>query len=184
MSHRGEHIQKQTNARLQIELELVAILIDCGAIDVLEDEIRLAGGGNAGIKGFCNVGMSEPAKDATFTFESFFRRGPDERDVHELYRSLPLEPAVAATGEPDVSHSALANRRDQSVGTERLACESCRAGRCESSLLQKTFLPQHAMFVEKRCQLCSQCGILLIERGQPRAKRIVGHGKRLIQIGT
>ena len=125
MRHCGQYIQKQANARLQIELVLVAILIDRRAVNVFEDEIRLAIGGNAGIEEVGNVRMSESAKDATFAFESFFSRAPGERDAHELHRSLPLEPAVTATGEPDASHSALANLRDQSVGTKCLARESC-----------------------------------------------------------
>src|ERR1700733_13698713 len=94
--HRGQHIQKQTNARLQMQLMLVTILIDRRAINVFEDEIRLAIGGNAGIEEFGNVRMSEPAKDAAFAFESFFSRAPGERYTHELHRRLPVESAVAA----------------------------------------------------------------------------------------
>ena len=56
--HCGQHIQKQANARLQIELVLVAILIDRRAVNVFEDEIRLAIGGNTGIEEFGNVRMT------------------------------------------------------------------------------------------------------------------------------
>ena len=56
---------------------------------------------------------------------AFFSGASGKCDAHELHCSLPLEPAVAATGEPDASHSALANLRDQSVGTKCLARESC-----------------------------------------------------------
>ena len=42
--------------------------------------------------------MREPAQDAAFAFESFFSLAPGKRDVHELHRRLPIEPAVAAAG--------------------------------------------------------------------------------------
>ena len=99
--------------------------------------------------------MREPAKDAAFAFESFFRRAPGERDVHELHRSLPLEPAVTATGEPDASHSALANLRDQSVRTKCLARESCGVRQRESPILQKTFLRQHPVFAREVLANCA-----------------------------
>jgi hypothetical protein len=105
--------------------------------------------------------MSEPAKDAAFAFESFFSRAPGERNVYEFHRSLSLEPAVTTTGEPDASHSALANLRDQRVRTKRLARESCGIRQLEPPILQKTFLRQHPVFFEKPSQLRSQCGILL-----------------------
>ena len=116
--------RKRRTRALHIELVLVAIPIDRFAINVFEDEIRLAIGGNAGIEEVGNVRMRKPAKDAAFAFESFFSRAPGERNVHELHRSLPLEPAVAATREPDAAHSALANLRNQGVGTKCLARKS------------------------------------------------------------
>src|ERR1700685_1100957 len=119
--HCGQHIQKEADARLHIELVLVAIPIDRCAINVFEDEIRLAIGGNAGIEEVGNVRMRKAAKDAAFAFESYFSGAAGEPTVHELHRSLPLEPAVTATGEPDAAHSAMANLRYQSVGTKCLA---------------------------------------------------------------
>src|ERR1700685_2166157 len=109
VGHCRQHIQKEADARLHVELMLVAILIDRFAVNIFEDEIRLAIGGNAGIEEFGNMRMREPTKDAAFAFESFFRRAPGQRDVHELYRSLSLEPAVTTAGEAGVCPLPAAN---------------------------------------------------------------------------
>ena len=53
--HRGEHIKKQTDSRLHIELVVVAVLVDVFAFNVLEDEIRLPVSGDAGVEKFGDV---------------------------------------------------------------------------------------------------------------------------------
>src|SRR5579872_5627911 len=126
--------------------------------------------------------MSESTEDAAFALEPFFSRTTGQRETHELDRSSPLEPAVTAPGEPHAPHSALANLRDQRVWAKGLARKSCGVRQRESSILQKTFLRQHPVFVEECSQLRGQYGILLAERGQPSDTLIVGHSERLIQI--
>ena len=81
---------------------------------------------------------------------------PAKRQVDKLHGQPPLEPAITALGKPNVSHSTLADLRDQRVGPEcpgpQGLAQLDHAGR---TLLQKTFLHQHTVFVQQCCQLCS-----------------------------
>ena len=55
--------------------------------------------------------MREPRQDAAFTLESLFPAAPSEREVQELDRHPPIEPAIGALREPDGPHAALADLR-------------------------------------------------------------------------
>ena len=66
-------------------------------------------------------GWREPGEDGAFAPEPLFAAAADQRDVQQLDRGAALEAAVAAFGEPDAAHPALADGREQPVGAEDLA---------------------------------------------------------------
>src|SRR5580692_4478573 len=98
--------------------------------------------------------MRQSPENAALSFEAFFSTFPRQGQVDKLHSHAPLEPSVAATGEPDASHSALADLRDQRVGANGLARKAWRTRPPGRTFLQKTFLCQHAVFVQQCCQLC------------------------------
>ena len=100
------------------ERVLVAIAVDGLAVDVLEHEIRLAGRRDAGVDEVRDVRVGEPGEDGAFAPESLFAGAADQRDVQQLDRRAAFEAAVAALGEPDAAHPALADRA-RSAGRRR-----------------------------------------------------------------
>ena len=107
---RLEHVEKQAQARLHAERVLVAVAVDGLPIDVLEHEVRLAIRGDTGVGEAGDVRMRQPREDASFAPEALFARAPHDRDVQQLDRRAPDEPAVAALGQPHASHPALADQ--------------------------------------------------------------------------
>ena len=47
--HRGQHVEEQPHARRDVERRVVAVAVDALAVDVLEDQVRLARAGHAGV---------------------------------------------------------------------------------------------------------------------------------------
>jgi len=105
------------------------------------------------------VGVSKPSQNIAFAFESFFGGASRECDTDKLDRSLPLEPAVTAFGQPDAAHSALSNLRNQRVGANRLAREP--HGRGQRRFFQESFLRQALLLVQYPLQKGGQVGIFL-----------------------
>src|SRR5437660_75749 len=105
----AEHVQKQADPRFQAKHALVTVLVDSLALDVLENQIGLAGRGQAGIDQFRYVRMRQPAEDTALAFESLLATLPRQRNVQKLDRYPALEPTVAALGKPDAAHPALAD---------------------------------------------------------------------------
>ena len=79
------------------------------AVDVLEDEIRLARWRHTGIDEVRDVRMGQPGEECAFAPESLFAGAADQRDVQQLDRRASFEAAVAALGQPDAAHPALAD---------------------------------------------------------------------------
>ena len=110
-----EDVEKQSDAPAGVERLRGAVPIDVLAVHVFEDQIRLTAGRDAGVDELRDVRVSQPPEDRAFTCEAFLA-APAERDVQELDRRAAFESAVAALGEPDGAHAALADRRDERVG--------------------------------------------------------------------
>jgi hypothetical protein len=116
-----EHVEKQFETCLDAQPLLVAIAVDGLAVDVLEDEIGLAGWRHAGVDQVRDVRMGEPGEDVPFAPESLFAGAADQRDVEQLDRGPAFEAAVAALREPHAAHPALPDAGDQPVGAELLS---------------------------------------------------------------
>ena len=105
VSDGAEHIQKQADPRICVELAFLTVRIDMQTVDKFEDKVRLAVTGNAGVYQFGNMRVGKAAKDAAFPFEPLLTAGRDRSGGQELDRDTALEAAVGTFGEPDCSHS-------------------------------------------------------------------------------
>ena len=77
-------------------------------------------GGDAGIDQAGDVRVREPGKDAAFALEALAAGAADQRALSSLTATSPAIAAVAAPGEPDAAHAALADRPLERVGAEVL----------------------------------------------------------------
>jgi hypothetical protein len=121
-----EHVEEQTDALLDAETALVAILIDAFAAHVFQNEVRLATGFDTGIQQTGDVRMLQAGEHSPFTRKALLRWMPDERGIEELHRDLPFEPTIAAMCQPDCAHAAEAERPLQRVRPYGMALETGR----------------------------------------------------------
>ncbi len=110
MSNGREHVEEQTQARLDVEVLAVAVTVDLLALDVLEHEIGLTRRRYARVDQTRNVRMCKAGQNAALAPEALFPGTADEAGVQELQCRLPLEAPVAAPGEPDIAHAPLADQ--------------------------------------------------------------------------
>ncbi len=87
-----EHVEKETQSGGDAEPPSVAIAVDVLACDVLQHEIRLAGGGDARIEQTRDVRVGQAVRCPRAG--TLLARPAEETQVQELYASLALEPAV------------------------------------------------------------------------------------------
>ena len=117
---RGQHVQEQAEARRRPEPRAVAVAVDAsrrrrvrargraGRSAMTPASIRWAMWGCRRRARICPRGGSGPR-----------RRGRAAR-VQQLHRHRALVPAVAAVGQPDAAHAALADRRDAACRRPRI----------------------------------------------------------------
>ena len=115
-----QDIEEQAQPGLDAERVLGAVAVDALTVDVLDDEIRLARLRHPGIDEVGDVGMGQPGQEVAFAPEALLAGRSHQRQVQQLDRRAPFEAAVAAFGQPDAAHPALADERNQPVGPEGL----------------------------------------------------------------
>ena len=86
---RVEHVEEEAEARLDPERVLVAVAVDGLAVDVLEDEVRLAAGETPASMRCAMCGMRQAGEDGALALEALFAGAADQRDVQQLDRRLP-----------------------------------------------------------------------------------------------
>ena len=180
-----QHIEKQPNARFDIEPVLVAVAIDVIAFNVFENEIRLSSLRHSGIDQFRDVRMNQKGENAALAFESFLAALPHQRDVEELHRHLPLKSSVVSFRQPDAAHAALADLRDQCVDAKSLTRQArpVRQSR-RSPFSRKPSSDSARCSWRELFQLLRQVWILRPQRGQPDRPFFVCHGERFVQVWT
>jgi hypothetical protein len=109
MRHRCEHVKKQADTHFHVQPALVTVAIDMLALNIFQDEIELPGRGYAGVKEFCDGRMRESPKNAALAPESLLTAAAHQRNVEKLDRNPALEAAITALGQPDASHSTVAD---------------------------------------------------------------------------
>src|SRR6202158_1537905 len=75
--HRRRHIDKQPEARVDVQHALIAIHIDVLSLDVFENQIRLAVGKYAGVDQVRDVRVRQPGEEAAFSLESLLAGATD-----------------------------------------------------------------------------------------------------------
>ena len=95
--------------QLDPERVLAAVHVDALAVDMLEDEIRLARGRHTRIDEVRDVRVGQAGENCALAPESLFAGAAHQRDVQQLDRRAPFETAVAAFGQPHAAHPALAD---------------------------------------------------------------------------
>src|SRR5256885_3349659 len=115
-------IEEQPDASVDTQVLSVAMAIDRLAIDVLENQKRLARRCYAGVEETRDVRMREPREQHAFAREALFAAA-GKRDVKELHGHAAVEPAVASLGKPNGAHAAVSDRRDQRVRADSLTRE-------------------------------------------------------------
>ena len=101
-------------------------------------------------------GWRQPGEDVAFAPEPLFARAAHQRDVQQLDRGASFEAAVAALGQPDAAHPALADPRDQPVGAEGLPRQrerQRRVRRQRHGAFQKARLVHGLVLGEQRPQI-------------------------------
>lgn len=113
---------------------LFAELGDRYAVDVLHDEIELAGVADSAVEQTGDVGMGEAGKDLALGAEAVAEEISGEGKIDDLNGDLLVELAVGAVSEVDGTHTAAAQQADESVVTDAVIGDGF-AGFCAGCLV-------------------------------------------------
>src|SRR6185436_21063652 len=102
----------------------------------------------------------------SFPPEAFFSGTAHKARVEELDCGVAFEAPVAPPGEPDATHPALSDRRDERVGAQLLAGQR-RGGRHWKRPLQKLLGLEGVPRVEKLLEVPRQRGFLAPDFREP-----------------
>src|SRR5690606_29534198 len=100
VADRVEHCEENPHALANAETRLVAVLLDGTAMDMLQDQVRLAVRRDACVDQVRNVRMLQSGKDATFTDEALLGRSADQPGIQKLDRGFAFVPSVAPVSQP------------------------------------------------------------------------------------
>ena len=179
-----QSIEEQENARPDVESVLIAVSVDGFAINVLQDEKRLARSGHSRIDEFRDVWMCETAQNSTFAFESLGAASPHQGDIQHFYRDAPLKPTVVSLGEPNGAHSAMANLRDQGIDAKNLPSQALPSRKLRRFLLKKSFFIERTVLIEQPLQLRGNSRILIAQRSEPGGALVVRQLQRPVEVRT
>src|SRR6476619_305310 len=96
-----EHVEKETDARLNLKTLPLAIAIDRFTVHVLENEVGLARCRDARIDEASDMRMRHLRKKSAFTTETLLAGAPDQRDVQQLDGDASFAPPITALRQPD-----------------------------------------------------------------------------------
>src|SRR6266568_2541167 len=113
-------IQEQPDACSDVEPILVTVAVNMVALNILENQKRLAGQGHTCVNQFRYVGMCQATQNAAFAREPLFAALPHQREIENFHRYAPLKSSVVSFRQPDGAHSPIADLRNQGVDTQSL----------------------------------------------------------------
>jgi len=90
-------------------------------LHIFQDQVRLAVLGYTGIRKPRDVRMFQPGQEASFPGKAQLIGAAYEGDIEQLDGDGSLEASITAVGQPDGSHSALAEHRVEGVRAHTLA---------------------------------------------------------------
>src|SRR5512142_2996244 len=126
--------------------------------------------------------MCQSAQNTSFPFEPLLASTAVHPEADEFDCGTTLESTIAAFGQPDIAHPALADGRKQRVGARGLSGSSGLSRQRDSFMFEKTFLRKRIVFLEKHLQLVSEFWLLLPQRSEPGGALVLVHGKSLVKI--
>src|SRR5262249_46530011 len=122
VSDRPEYIEKELDARFNIQLASVAVLIDLLSIHIFENQIWLSVGGDAGIDQLSDIRMRKLTKNLTFLAKPLLNCAGSQSEFKELDGDAPFETSVTSLRKPNNTHSPLPDRRNKLVRTQGSPC--------------------------------------------------------------
>src|SRR5262245_26605351 len=89
-----QHFQEEPDPLLDVQLLLIAVLVDALAAHVFQNEIRLAIAFDSGIQQTRDVRVLQAGEHTAFASKPLLRWMADERRIQELYCDLPFVTTV------------------------------------------------------------------------------------------
>lgn len=142
MCVRNTGTNKQKEFQPLPQLDLFAVEVDGCSMNVLHHQIRLAALGMPGVDQVNDRGMLERCEHLPFGQEPIAPNGALLFGAQNFDRYLEPDLAIGAFGQPDGSHAALADLRDEGVWADGLSGESRLDGKRNPRLLKEIFLRQ------------------------------------------
>ena len=118
MSDRARHLQEQPQPGRHIERLARAVGVDALAFDVLQREIRLTVGREAGVVQPRDVRVLECGEDLALARQALAELGAPRHQARQLERHLAPLQHVGAFGQPHLAHAAFAEPADQFVRSD------------------------------------------------------------------
>src|SRR5262249_9747362 len=159
--------EKEPYSRLEVQPALIAIGVDLLPVHMLEDEVRLTGSRDARVDKVGDVGMRQACEEAALAFESPLTGASEKGDIEKFHGGASFDVAAAAPGQPDGTHSTLADRGLERVGADGVPNERRRAKRRFRAGAQEALLPEGVVLSKQRPKLGGERRILICERSQP-----------------
>ena len=128
---RCQHLHEQRNAPVQVQALSVGVGVDRLAIDKSHRQPGLAVGRQAGVVEPGNVRVLQPRQDVALAGKALGPAALAGLDEGQLQRDLALHCALSPIhppGAPDHAHAALAQRLDQPVRANQIACNRGQRG--------------------------------------------------------
>lgn len=116
--HAVQHLKEQLKARLGRQPPSIAVGVDPLPLDVLEHQIRLAGGVYTGVEQTGDAWMAESRERGAFASEARASCRIEQRQVEQLDRGDAVITSIAAPSHPDRPHSAAPERALEGIASE------------------------------------------------------------------
>jgi hypothetical protein len=149
---------------------------------VLEHQVRLAAGREPGVEQARDVRVREPREDAALALEAARAVAAHQCEIEQLDRRLPFVAAVAAAGEPDAAHAAVAKARLEGVAAERPAFEAL-AGR-EGRAFEEALGSRLRVVPELRLELLRERCVVAADGVETGAARVEVRVEQLVDQGA
>ena len=118
-----EHVQKQCYPLFRGKALLVAVNVEPPALDVLQNQERLAGIGDTGVDEAGDVRMAQPREGRALAVKPLAARRIQESEVEQLDRGASLEATVASVRQPNRAHATFTEGTVQRVRAKPSAGE-------------------------------------------------------------
>ncbi len=169
-----QHLPEEIEPRRNRQTAIIAERRQRRTGDILQRQVGLSVFGYAGIEQACDVGMTQAREDLAFASESLRHDPIHQGRVHEFQSDTTRKQSIRTLGEPDTSHPAPSDERQDPVGAELLADHSgdgfgdrSQLTRELSAVLEEAGLLRSGLRGEQVTKDQSRRGISGFETSQP-----------------